>query len=85
MTQGIIAILILGTIFFGTAAIIIALFWGIRLVRGNSPHSSPQQQREEVKTVQEIYKGLSKMEKRIETLETLLFEQQRKEAGREPK
>ena len=34
---------------------------------------------EEARMIQEIYQGLSKMEKRIETLETLLLEKERKD------
>lgn len=34
---------------------------------------------EETKMIQDIFSGLSKMEERIETLETILIERQRKE------
>jgi phage shock protein B len=38
-----------------------------------------QLQAEETRLMQEIYQGLSRMEERVEALETLLFDRQRKE------
>ena len=41
--------------------------------------SSRQTRNEESKMIQEIHQGLSKMEQRIETLETILMESQEKD------
>ena len=38
-----------------------------------------QAQTEETKMIQDIYKGLSKMEERVEALETILMDRQRKD------
>ena len=37
---------------------------------------------EETKLMQELYQGLTRMEERVEALETLLLDRERKESGR---
>jgi phage shock protein B len=56
----------------GIAAIVVAL--GIRLFRGSGDRAA---QAEDARVIQEIYQGLSRLEKRIETLETILFDRRR--------
>ena len=56
----------------GIAAIVVAV--GVRLFRGAGDRAS---QAEDARTIQEIYQGLSRLEKRIETLETILFDHRR--------
>jgi phage shock protein B len=41
-----------------------------------------QAQAEETRMIQDIYRGLSKMEERVEALETILIERRRKEFGK---
>jgi phage shock protein B len=41
-----------------------------------------QAQAEETRMIQDIYRGLSKMEERVEALETILIERQKKEFGK---
>ncbi|MBD3422159.1 MAG: phage-shock protein [Chitinivibrionales bacterium] len=53
--------------------------WVIKAVRGGSSGLSKDQLEDEARTIQEIYKGLRKMEKRVEALETILVGTQRKE------
>jgi len=60
----------------GIAAIVVAI--GVRLFRGAGARAS---QAEDARVVQEIYQGLSRLEKRIETLETILLD--RKRGGQE--
>jgi phage shock protein B len=48
----------------------------VRLFRNNGP--SRQTWVDESKIMQEIYHGLRKMEERVESLETLLLEQEKK-------
>lgn len=45
---------------------------------GGLSRKDKQAQAEETKMIQDIYRGLSKMEERIETLETILIEKQGK-------
>lgn len=60
----------------GVAAIVIAL--AVKLFKGTSRHRGRD---EEARVVQEVYQGLSRLERRIEALETILLDPQRKEAG----
>ena len=56
----------------GIAAIVVAI--GVRLFRGAGDRAS---QAEDARVVQEIYQGLSRLEKRLETLETILLDRKR--------
>ncbi len=47
----------------------------VRLVGGPGPRASQQQ---EPQIIQEVYQGLTRMEQRVEALETLLLEQEKK-------
>jgi hypothetical protein len=67
------AILILSTI----GLIIIGIIKAAK--SGGLSKKNKQSQAEETKMIQDIYYGLSKMEERIESLETILIERQRKD------
>lgn len=56
---------------------IIAIICGtiVALSKRHTPESSP----EETEMIQEIHQALSRMEQRVEALETILFDQHRKE------
>ncbi len=74
------AVWILVTI-FGSFILLLATICGTILVamklrHGSLSVKSREAQAEEAATIQEIYQGLSQMEKRIESLETLLMERQ---------
>ena len=47
---------------------------------GGLSQKEKQTHTEETKMIQDIYHGLSKMEERVEALETILIERQRKES-----
>ncbi len=51
----------------------------IRLRQGGLSKKDREQQMNEAEMIQEIYSGLSKMEKRIDALETILMDRQQKE------
>ncbi len=55
------------------------ILMSIRLRHGGLSRKNRQGQSEEAEMIQEIYSGLSKMEKRIDALETILMDQQGKE------
>jgi len=68
-------------IVFGSLLSFVALVCGTLIVLVRSRHSgiskkSRQYSSEEAKMIQEIYKGLNQMEKRIESLETILMDKQ---------
>jgi sensor histidine kinase YesM len=50
----------------------------IKALRGNSSSKKRESNMEEVRLMQEIYRGLRKMEERVESLETILMEKKRK-------
>jgi phage shock protein B len=54
----------------------------IRLKQGGLSGKDRDQQMKEVEMMQEIYSGLSKMEKRIDALETILMDRHGKEQGK---
>ena len=77
MIQLIMAVIILATIFGGIALVVGVFFWGVKMTKGLPGKYTPQQREEETRIIQEIYQGLNKMEERIESLETILFEKQK--------
>ena len=71
-------------IIFGSILTLAALVCGtvlliIKMGSTGFSKNSRQSKSEESKMIQEIYEGLSKMEQRIETLETILMDSQEKE------
>ncbi|MBN2311871.1 MAG: hypothetical protein JXR94_23025 [Candidatus Hydrogenedentes bacterium] len=48
------------------------------LLRGSRRHGGPELRAEETRTIQEIHSGLARMEERVEALETLLLDRERK-------
>lgn len=65
-------------LFFATIGLIV-----IGIIRaaktGGLSKKDKQAQAEETRMIQDIYHGLTKMEERIETLETILIERQKKD------
>ncbi len=52
------------------------------LAGGKSGRKTKEFEAEETRLIQQIHHGLGKMEERIEALETILLEQDRKEGGK---
>lgn len=77
------AVLILSIIFGGTvlALVIIGstILMGIKIIKGGISPKGRRSESEEARTIQEIYEGLNRMESRVEALETLLMERDRKD------
>lgn len=76
------AVMILATIFGGIilalAIIGSTIIMAIKIIKGGVSRKGQQFQAEEAKMIQEIYQGLTKMEERIEALETLIIDRERK-------
>lgn len=70
-----VAVAILLTIAFSISII-------IRSARGGGPKRSGKIEAEETRLIQEIHHGLVKMERRIESLETLLLDTERTKRSR---
>lgn len=60
------------------ALIILGVFVliGIKMVRNGRKKSTPAPGDDEARMIQEIYQGLSRMEQRVEALETILYDQE---------
>ena len=62
------------------AAVVGGIFLkALKIWKGISPEQNQQLQAEEAKLMQEIYQGLSRMQERVEALETILLGRERKE------
>jgi phage shock protein B len=71
-------------IFFGSLVLILGTICGtilfaIKIRHGGLSSRSREAQGEETRMIQEIYQGLSRMEARVEALETILMEHQERE------
>ena len=77
------AVAIVGIVFAGLvlslAVIGGTILMGIKLKHGGISRPQRERMAEETRMIQEIYSGLSEMEARIETLETILMDGQEKE------
>ena len=51
----------------------------IRIIRGDVTRGGKEQEADEAKMIQEIYQGLSRMEERVEALETILLDRPKKD------
>ena len=76
------AVLIVGIV-FGSIIALFAIIFGFVLAlakvkRGGSLRGSERLQAEEARLIQELHRGLSRMEERVETLETILLDREGK-------
>jgi hypothetical protein len=53
----------------------------IRAFGGSPPHRSRQDRDRETRLIQEIFQGLSRMEKKVEALETIVLDKERMEGN----
>ena len=77
MIEQIMDIVRLATVFGGVGLVIAVFFWGVKTSRGCRSGVSRQQLEDETRLLQEMYRGLTKMEERINILETILLEKQK--------
>ncbi|MEE9495170.1 MAG: phage-shock protein [Desulfobacterales bacterium] len=82
MKEVIIVAIVLGSIVLALAIIPGAILLAIKFIRGGQ---SAGDQAEEAKMIQEIYKGLSRMAERVESLETILLDQEKRKRTKERK
>jgi len=72
------------SVVFGSAVLILAIIAGtillaIRMIRGRTSPKDRQQLADEARMVQEIYQGMSEIENRVESLETILLDKEKKD------
>jgi phage shock protein B len=75
MNQVLIVAIIFGSIVLVPAIIGGTIVVSIKLIKGKS---SRKDQADDSKVIQEIYQGLSRMEERIEALETILLDREKR-------
>lgn len=72
------------SVVFGSAVLILVIIAGtillaIRMIRGGVSPNDRQQRADEARMVQEIYQGMSELENRVESLETILLDSEKKD------
>ena len=72
------------TTIFGFLALVLALLGLVavtivRIIKGPRGKAADQAAQEETRIMQDLHQGLTRMEQRIEALETILLEQDRKD------
>jgi phage shock protein B len=78
MHQVLIVAIVFGSIIIALAIIPATILFAIKIFRGSVSANSRGLADEEAKMIQEIYHGLTRMEARVEALETLLLEKEKK-------
>jgi phage shock protein B len=76
MKEALIVAIIFGSIVLIPAVIGGTILMSIKLLKGGA---SRKDQAEDSKIIQEIYQGLARMEERVESLETILLDQDKKD------
>ena len=82
MKEVLIVAIVFGSIVLALAIIPGAILLAIKFIRGGQ---SAGDQAEEAKMIQEIYTSLSRMEERVEALETILLDQEGRKSSQERK
>ncbi len=82
MKEVLIVAIVFGSIVLALAIIPGAILLAIKFFRGGQTAGD---QAEETKLIQEIYTSLSRMEERIEALETILLDQEGRKSAKERK
>ena len=76
-------VLIIAIIFGGSLLALAILgstaLMAIKIIKGGISPRSKKLEAEETKAIQEIYKGLSRMEERVEALESVLLDREKKD------
>ena len=76
-------VLILSIIFGGSILILAiigsTILMAIKIIKGGVSRKGQNVQTDEAKKIQEIYQGFSRMEERVEALETIILDRERKD------
>jgi len=79
MDQVLIVAIVFGSIIIALAIIPVTILFAIKIIKGGVSKGGRTLADEEAKMIQEIYHGLTQMETRVEALETLLLEKEKKD------
>ena len=72
--------IVFGGIVLALAIIGSTFLMAIKILKGGVSRKGQKYQTEEARMVQEIYQGFSRMEERVEALETIILDRKRKES-----
>jgi len=78
------SVVLILTIIFGGSILALAIIGStilmvIKILKGGLSQKGQKLQTDEARMIQEIYQGLSRMEGRVEALETIILDRERKE------
>lgn len=79
MQGAIIVAIVFSGIVLALAVIGSTILMAIKIIKGGLSRKKQNYQADEAKMIQEIYQGLSRMEERVESLETILLDSDKKD------
>jgi phage shock protein B len=79
MQSAIIVAIIFSGIVLALAVIGSTILMAIKIIKGGLSRKKQKHQADEARMIQEIYQGLSRMEERVESLETILLDGDKKD------
>ncbi len=79
MSGGLILTIIFGGSILALAIIGSTILMAIKILKGGLSQKGQKLQTDEARMIQEIYQGLSRMEGRVEALETIILDRERKD------
>ncbi len=79
MSAVFIVAIVIGGIILALAIIGSTVLMAIKILKGGLSGKGQRLQAEEAKMIQEIYQGLSRMQERVEALETIILDRERKD------
>ncbi len=79
MSAVFIVAIVIGGIVLALAIIGSTILMAIKILKGGLSRKGQRLQAEEARMIQEMYQGLSRMEERVEALETIILDRERKD------
>jgi len=79
MNTVLVFVIIFGGSILALAIIGSTILMAIKILKGETSRKGQRLESDEARMIQEIYQGLSKMEKRLEALETIILDRGRKD------
>jgi phage shock protein B len=71
--------IVIGGIILALAIIGSTVLMAIKILKGGLSRKGQRLQAEEARMIQEMYQGLSRMQERVEALETIILDRERKD------
>ena len=79
MHEILIVAIVFGGIVLALAIVGSTILMAIKILKGDVSRKGQKHQAEEARMIQEIYQGFSRMEERVEALETIILDHKRKD------